>query len=75
MPKGIAFEVTPDDESFTVTLMAPGAAIREAETAAARSVLSPNVVARGVPFHSITEDVVNPLPLARSVKALSPAIA
>jgi hypothetical protein len=69
MANGTAFEIAPEAESLTVTLMDPGAAIREPGTAAVRSVLSPKPVARGVPFHSITEDVVKPLPPARRVNA------
>jgi len=75
MANGSTFEVAPDDGSMTVILAVPGYAIREADTAAAKSVVSPKVVPSGDPFHSITDEVVNPLPLARSVKAPSPAIA
>jgi len=68
-------EVACEDESVTVMLAVPGVAIREAETAAAKSTLSPKVVTRRTPFHSITDEDVNPVPLAKSVKLPSPAIA
>ena len=48
-------------------------AIISAVTGALMSVLVPNCVVNGVPFHWITEVGVNPVPLARSVKPPSPA--
>jgi hypothetical protein len=75
MPNETEFEIAPMDESFTVMLTVPGIAMSEADTAAARSALSPKVVLRAVPFHATTEDEVNPLPLTSNVNAPCPAMA
>jgi hypothetical protein len=75
MANDTVFEIASVEESFTAMLTTPGAAISEAETAAARSLLSPKVVLSALPFHSTTEDEVKPLPLASSKKFPCPAIA
>jgi hypothetical protein len=75
MANATVFEIVLEEESLTVTLTKPGAATSEADTAAARSALSPKVVLSIVPFHSVTDDGVKPLPLMRSVKSPCPAIA
>jgi hypothetical protein len=73
MPKGSAVVVVPDAVSWTVIDAVAGWAIISAVTGALMSVLVPNCVVNGVPFHWITEVGVNPVPLARSVKPPSPA--
>src|SRR5579864_9102842 len=73
MPKGTALEVTAEAE--TVILTVPGCAMRELETDAAKSVLSPKLVGSEAPFHWITDAAVKPVPLTRSWKGPCPAIA
>jgi|SRR5438094_9465428 len=68
-----AFDVAP--ESTTVTVALPGVAIREAETVAAKSVLSPNCVGRGFPLQLTTAELVKPVPFTRRVNDPWPAIA
>jgi hypothetical protein len=80
----VAWEATPKDKEFdiwlsegslTVICAVPGAAISAAETVAVKIPPVPNVVESGVPFHSRTEDEVNPEPSAHSTNAPPPAIA
>ena len=61
--------------SFTVMVAFPGAEIRELDTDAARSVLSPNCVGSEWPFQATTDDSVNPIPFTRRVNDPWPAMA
>ena len=54
-------------------LAVPGLITNVLGTVAARFALEPNCVGRVVPFHSMTEALVKPVPLARSVNPLTPA--
>src|SRR5258708_38585014 len=62
-------------ESLTEMAALPGSAISELETSATKSVLSPKVVGRELPFHRTIDEVVKPAPLTRSVNEPWPAMA
>ncbi len=73
MPNGTALEVAPGDESFTVMVTVPGAAISALEMEAVRIALVPNVVGTALPFHRTTDELVNPLPFTNKLKLVPPA--
>ena len=75
IPNGCAFEIAPEDESLTVTLMVPGLDIIESDTDAVKIASVPNVVGSGVPFHSTAEDGVKPDPFTKRLNAPPPATA
>jgi hypothetical protein len=73
MPKGREFEDAPEAGSYTEMFTVPGAATRALVTVAARPALVPNCVGKALPFHSTTEVLGKPVPVARSVKPGVPA--
>jgi hypothetical protein len=69
-------DVPPPGAGFTiVTLGVPALAKSLEGTCAVRLVLEVKVVARAVPFHSTTEEDMNPVPVAVRVVAAAPAVA
>ena len=73
MPKLKALEVTLREASVTLIVAVPAAATRALATVALRFVESPNIVGKGDPFHSISELLVKPVPVAIKVNEGTPA--
>jgi hypothetical protein len=72
----IAFEVPPPGAGLTPVIWAvPEEAISAAEIAAAPPVVPTNKVVRPLPFHSSTEQGVQPVPFIPNKKAGFPAVA